>query len=203
MNKLVKSTLLQLAIIPSTVDEADFKAILDKVMSILAKMKCNWSHQSRLLSMIFLWYFVLQNYFMINQYPQMVRSLFTLIIDMLQDDTIQVRQKACHILSSLISSGFNVANGEEVVNLEQLVDQFNQNLRQASNGSVQDRHPPILGLCSFVYAYPQTFPNWLPKVLVTLAGYLHDSAPVSVSRLVGLLTWRKINFGFFFGTDCC
>ena len=40
------------------------------------------------------------------------------------------------------------------------------------------RHGAVLGLCSFVTAFPHTVPPFLPRLLTRLGTLLHDTQPI-------------------------
>ena len=47
---------------------------------------------------------------------------------------------------------------------------------------VRKRHSGVIGLCSFVDAFPYDVPEFVPDVLMHLSGHLHDPQPIPVSH---------------------
>ena len=43
------------------------------------------------------------------------------------------------------------------------------------------RHAGIIGLCSFVNAYPYDVPEFVPDILMFLSEFIHEIQPISVS----------------------
>ena len=42
------------------------------------------------------------------------------------------------------------------------------------------KHSAVLGLCSFVNAFPYDVPEFIPNVLMVLSDHLHDPQPIPV-----------------------
>ena len=113
-----------------------------------------------------------------------VSQVQQLVVSLLQDDNLTVRQKAAKILGGLLHSGF--LNGEAVPNL--LADlrgrvrdrmkrhgkKFTREQGQEDKGRALQHHSGILGMCAFVEAFPYDVPKFVPPILMELSTHLND-----------------------------
>jgi len=126
-------------------------------------------------------------------------QIISLVLSLLQDANIIVRQKAAKILGGLLHSKF--IDGDAVTNL--LTDlrsrirtkmtkvKGSRKFRRAlptphltQNPAAEQspeckvlHHSGILGLCAFVEAFPYCVPPFLPPILMELSSHLSDPVP--------------------------
>ncbi|KAJ1480245.1 hypothetical protein T484DRAFT_2814179 [Baffinella frigidus] len=113
---------------------------------------------------------------------QRVRDL---MLALLRDPQVEVRETAQHAISVLVR-----IQGEALA--LQLRDEFAEWAaapipKRAKGGVPEDgsaeamrkRHAGVLGLAALVGAYPYDVPEWMPDVLVQLAGHVLDPSPIN------------------------
>merc|ERR1711981_1308221 len=117
-----------------------------------------------------------------------------LVIEMMSDVTLQVRQKATGILCGLFHSQFIDNEGQK-----RLLKDFRTKIRRklerkkSSNKFKKEKpkslanldktqlaafHSGIMGLCAIVEAYPYDVPEMVPDILIELEKHLHDPQPI-------------------------
>ena len=101
----------------------------------------------------------------------------------------QVRQKSAKILGGLVHSKFLNSEAQE-----RLLSYFRSKIRSKmhrgksnkflkatkleAKGHLASFHAGILGLSSFVEAYPYDVPEFVPDILIELERHLHDPQPI-------------------------
>merc|ERR1712226_1451285 len=61
----------------------------------------------------------------------------------------------------------------------------------SSRDRISSRHGAVLGLCSFVTAFPHTVPSLLPELLVYLGSLLHDQQPIPATIKLSLRSFKR------------
>jgi len=116
----------------------------------------------------------------------------TLVLNLLQDENLTVRQKACKILGGLLHSGFIPRPEVEglLSRLRSLVrpkmarrgKRFTKTITAQPNDNAKDKsilhHSGILGLCAFIEAFPYDVPDFVPPILMELSTHLNDPQPI-------------------------
>ncbi|CAB4058930.1 PSME4 [Lepeophtheirus salmonis] len=124
----------------------------------------------------------------------MSKSHQNFIVKLMTDNNLQVRSKAAKILCGLLHSKF--LGDEAFTRLLKLFrskirlcmtrdnrkSKFSKKKSLTPNLSTKEKlaefHSGILGLCSFVEAYPYEVPEFVPDILIELETHLHDPTPV-------------------------
>ena len=70
--------------------------------------------------------------------------------------------------------------------LPNLIREFKQSFTN-SGVSVAVKHGAVLGLCSFISAFPHEVPGFLPNLLIHLGSLLNQKQPVSGNIICELL----------------
>lgn len=138
-----------------------------------------------------------------------VQQVQTIVLRLLEDSVLEVREKAAQVLGGLLHCSFLPATNK-------LLDLFKRKCRTklvkngtrsilpvesnieivSSSGeagpivaqletqeveSVRRRHMGVLGLCAFISAYPYEIPDFVPDVFEHLGAHLNDPQPIPVS----------------------
>ncbi|XP_068688324.1 proteasome activator complex subunit 4-like isoform X1 [Montipora foliosa] len=132
---------------------------------------------------------IFANLFLITSNPQHVEDAKELVLTLLEDEQLEVREMAAVTFSGLVHYGF-------LQHDDQLQKQFtkmaNTKLKKkkkgviGANGFNNDaalihRHAGVLGLASCVQAFPYDVPTWMPQILLDLGDHLHDPHPIQAT----------------------
>ncbi|RWS28736.1 proteasome activator complex subunit-like protein [Leptotrombidium deliense] len=156
----------------------------------------SWHARSALAK--FLQYMVSSNLFTIMSDMKLVHDIKSLVLTLLEDERIEVREKAAQALGDLIHCEFIKVN-------DSLVDLFRQKckitirksrsacdmLTTYNSADVAVRHAGVLGFCSIVNAYPYDVPDFLPTILMLLAVHLNDPQPINETVKKTLCNFRR------------
>ncbi len=165
---------------------------INYVLEMIWKVAQSSSWKAKMSILEFCQTFVFTNFMSLCLHRNLVQKIEELVIGMMQDETLQVRQKATKILSGLIHSQFIDLEGQA-----RLIKEFrakirrkmqkksnskfkkaSKNLANLSKAELATFHSGILGLCAIVEAYPYDVPEMVPDILIELEKHLHDPLPV-------------------------
>lgn len=136
-----------------------------------------------------------------------VQLVQTIVLRLLEDTVLEVREKAAQVLGGLLHCSF-------LPTTDKLLELFKRKCRtkllkngtrgvlpavaatSSSDGSspnvvgqlletqevesVRRRHMGVLGLCAFISAYPYEIPDFVPDVFEHLGAHLNDPQPIPV-----------------------
>lgn len=133
-----------------------------------------------------------------------------LVLSLLQDPHITVRQKSAKILGGLVHSGFITGDAVDhlLANLRKRIRprmartgrKFRRENTTAAKGKTTDtssnadnltHHSGILGLCAFVEAFPYDVPPFLPPILMELSTHLNDPQPTPLTIKKSLQEFKR------------
>lgn len=122
---------------------------------------------------------------LLNHNPAWIDSLIRLVLGLLQDEVIEVRDSARTTLRDFIK--WDIVSDERK---RSLIQQFKANsllqTTDLSTGPTNElvlRHSGVLGLCAFVYAYSTELPDIVPDVVLFLSKRVSDPQPIQVRCL--------------------
>lgn len=182
--------LLPLEVVPSAV------AAIDEVAS-------QQSWKARSCALEFLQVMVASNLAVLNSLPDAASKLVDIVINLLKDPQVEVREKAGKVLGGLIHCQF-VSPTQRDTLTKQFTTQVRVKIpkRKKKRGEVEadvnkeesaeqqadwqarhaaavlNRHSGIVGLCAVVSSCPYDIPPHLPDILMVLGNYLHDPQPI-------------------------
>lgn len=144
------------------------------------------SWRSRTAIATYLQYMVASNLFKIRVKPSFVEDVRQIVLSLLDDERIEVREAGAIIFGGLIHCEFIVFTDKL---RKTLVDKSNHVVKKRKNpqnemqvildsNDLVIRHAGILGLCSVVNAFPYEVPSFLPRLLLSLSSHLNDPAPI-------------------------
>lgn len=126
-----------------------------------------------------------------------VARVQTIVLRLLEDTVLEVREKAAQVLGGLLHCSFLpatdqllelfkrkcrtkvVKNGSRRMPMTNCGTEANMAERQEAE-SVRMRHMGVLGLCAFISAYPYDIPDFVPDVFEHLGNHLNDPQPIPV-----------------------
>lgn len=100
--------------------------------------------------------------------------IFDRLIVLLSDKSQEVRDLTCNTLAGFIK----ITESKKV---EKLVQYFTKKLKKkgkVTDESLIERHAAVLGIAAIVRAYPYEVPEFMPELLVLLADYSSEKAPI-------------------------
>lgn len=172
---------LSVCIIPSQV--------IPVALNMSWKVMQSTSWKARISILEFVQVFVFTNFMSMCNKPEIVSQTEKLVVELIADETLQVRQKAAKILGGLVHSKFLDSDAQQ-----RLLQYFRSKIRTKMQKSKKNKfqksqpaedklqlaqfHAGILGLCSFVEAYPYDVPKFVPDILIELEKHLHDPQPI-------------------------
>lgn len=151
------------------------------------------------------------------------KEIKKLVIDLITDENIKVRNTGCIALTSLIHSKFVQVEPKLIVrNILYYVIFFKtrllilfffvqtyftelSNLKSKKKEEGSDKyvlhmpylikkHGGILGLCSIINAFPYDIPDYLPEILTHTCQFINEPAPINVIGLQSLtFKFRPLN----------
>ena len=156
------------------------------VLEMINKVKASESWKSKISMLEFVQVFVWTNFMFLCRSKEFVQTLKSLIVNMLSDENLQVRQKAAGVFTGLAHSRFlDYDEQKELIvvfksKVRTKMTRKNKNkfTKEDIKSKLGEYHSGILGLCSIVEAYPYDVPEFLPDVLMELSRHLHDPQPI-------------------------
>ncbi|KAI1295461.1 Proteasome activator complex subunit 4 [Halotydeus destructor] len=135
---------------------------------------------------LFLQYTVSTNLFSVMCNEKWVKEVIEMILSMLEDERIEVRESAANTLGGLIHCEF-IKVDKKMLNwmkkrakheLKKIPNPKNEAQMIVDPNDLIARHAGILGLCAVINAFPYEVPDFMPSVLMYLADHLHDPQPI-------------------------
>lgn len=162
---------------------------IDCALEYVKKILVGKSWRSRTAIAMYLQYMIATNLFKIRGNPRYVKDVTQIVLSLLEDERVEVREAGATIFGGLIHCEF-IPFTEEL--RQTLFKKSNHVIRKSRNpqnsmqvildsGDVVIRHAGILGLCSVVNAFPYEVPSFLPRLLLLLSSHLNDPAPIPMT----------------------
>lgn len=167
--------------------------VLPKIFEVMKKISHSPSRKAKMSMLEYLQTFLFTNFMSLCDKESFQELTEELIVHLMADDAVQVRQKAARVLGGLIHCHFF----EDKAQLR-LIREFRSKIRakmQRKRGGLKPKikfvrdpsgdktklaefHSGILGLCAFVEAYPYDVPKFMPEILIELEKHLNDQQPI-------------------------
>lgn len=167
-------------------------ACLEKIEEI--SHSTSWS--ARLAIIDIMQVIVFHNMAIVMSRPEWVDKVQSIVLRLLEDNVLEVREKSAEVLGGLLHCSFLPAS-------DKLLELFKKKCRTkvikrsnrvttcaveaASTGdndnanAIRIRHCGVLGLCAFITAYPYDIPDFVPNVFEIISNHLNDPQPIPVS----------------------
>ena len=169
------------------------------LLAYIRQVAANWNWHTRAVASTFSHTLVFNNRFILGQRPQWVEAMVDIILGLLQDEVIEVRESARQTLRDYIKWDFFNDHGQR----DRLIEQCKAKaMRPASSLTASSseaesteslilRHSGILGLVAFIYAYQTEMPDLLPDIVLFLARRVGDAQPIQKTVTTALRFFRK------------
>jgi len=128
--------------------------------------------------------FVTANLFLLHQKTEFVKGIRSIVLKLLIDERLEVRQEAQQTLSSLLHFHFLTVDQKLLRNLMKLAklgDDASTSISTLSEAHMHKCHGGGSGLCAIVLAFPYDVPKFIPAVLMELSRHVHDPNPIKSS----------------------
>ncbi|XP_008550347.1 proteasome activator complex subunit 4 [Microplitis demolitor] len=147
----------------------DIDAILDALLDI--SKASSWSSRATCLS--FIEVFVFHNMGVIVSNESWVERIQEIVLRLLADERLEVREKAGQVLCGLLHCAF-------LDEQEALLNEFKvkSKIKIKNPNDLRIRHAGVLGLCAFIRAHPYDVPKYVPSIFEYLNMRLNDPQPV-------------------------
>ncbi|KAH7645848.1 proteasome activator complex subunit 4-like protein 2 [Dermatophagoides farinae] len=157
---------------------------IEQILAIVNKLSNNWNWRSRKTILRFLQIFIRSNNFLLItfKYNDQIEKI---IVRLLTDETVEVRNAAFSTFSQLLENGL-ISDKRR----DELIYLFRSKSSDMSS-DISERHGSILGLCAFVYAFPNEIPDFIPEILFFLTGHVRSISVISNSVTKTLRFFKK------------
>ncbi|XP_046740797.1 proteasome activator complex subunit 4-like [Diprion similis] len=142
----------------------------------------------------FLQVLIFHNMSILLSNPLWVDQVCRLVLCLLEDECLEVREKAGQVLGGLLHC--TLIPDQEILlsdlkikaktklkqkKKQQSKDATTNHDRSAEAASIRVRHAGVLGLCAFINAHPYDVPPFLPPIFEELGPHLSDPHPIPVT----------------------
>jgi len=113
-----------------------------------------------------------------------VDQVMDVVENCLKDERVEVRSKAGQVLGGLLHCNFVSQERQDSLLKSFYAKVGRSTKKKKSKKTPEDivaKHSAVLGLCSFVNAFPYDVPEFIPNVLMVLSDHLHDLQPIPVT----------------------
>ncbi|XP_012271997.1 proteasome activator complex subunit 4 isoform X2 [Orussus abietinus] len=174
-------------------------------LNAVTKVSKSSSWWARATCLEFLQVLVFHNMSIILSNQEWVSCVRDIVLRLLEDDRLEVREKAGQVLGGLLHCTF-ITDHESL--LEQFKIKAKTRIRKRRHGSVsydeddkiaeakaiRVRHAGVLGLCSFIRAHPYDVPKYVPPVLEHLGLHLNDPLPIPATIRKTLGDFKRTHY---------
>uniref|UniRef100_A0A8C7ZN05 Proteasome activator complex subunit 4 n=1 Tax=Oryzias sinensis TaxID=183150 RepID=A0A8C7ZN05_9TELE len=180
------------------------------VLSGLEEMRGSRSWHARFSVLTFLQIMVFYNLFTVLSLPTEVLRVQKLVMQLLLDEQLEVRDMACTTLSGLLQCQFIPLDSSLQTQLQTLSQTCVPKARGelASTGTcfsshLVRRHAGVLGLSACILSSPYDVPQWMPQILMELSEHLNDPQPIEMTVKKTLSEFRRTHHDNWQGHRQC
>ncbi|XP_039282651.1 proteasome activator complex subunit 4 isoform X2 [Nilaparvata lugens] len=153
---------------------------MSSAVDAISKVSTSKSWSVRKTCLQFMQVFIFHNMATLASNDCWVSEIKTIVLSLLNDERIEVRETASQVLSGLIHCDFISVDAQQ-----QLLTDFGKRCRTkvekkavTKNGWLAGRHAAVLGLCAFINASPYDVPQQVPAIFQQLGQHLNDPQPI-------------------------
>ncbi|XP_039314531.1 proteasome activator complex subunit 4 isoform X3 [Solenopsis invicta] len=160
----------------------------------------SWS--TRFSSLEFLQVLIFHNMSIVLSDVSWVNSVKDIVLCLLEDNCVEVREKASQVLGGLLHCTF-------ITDQEELLERFkkkaktqlqnknsftNHHALANKNEAIRIRHGGVLGLCAFIQAHPYDVPKYVPLVFEHLGSHMNDPQPIPMTIRKTLSNFKRTHY---------
>uniref|UniRef100_A0A8C8I3Y3 Uncharacterized protein n=1 Tax=Oncorhynchus tshawytscha TaxID=74940 RepID=A0A8C8I3Y3_ONCTS len=170
------------------------------VLLALQEIAGSSSWHARYTVLTYLQIMVFYNLFTFLSNQGAVNDVRALVIRLLEDEQLEVREMAATTLSGFLQCNFLSIEGPMQSHFEVLCKTRLPKKRKRELGSVVDtipsgdlvrRHAGVLGLSACILSSPYDVPTWMPQLLMDLSAHLNDTQPIEMTVKKTLSNFRR------------
>uniref|UniRef100_A0A667ZGH3 Proteasome activator subunit 4 n=1 Tax=Myripristis murdjan TaxID=586833 RepID=A0A667ZGH3_9TELE len=170
------------------------------VLSALQEIAGSSSWHARYTVLTYLQIMVFYNLFTFMSDQKAVNDVRALVIRLLEDEQLEVREMAATTLSGFLQCNFLSMDAPMQAHFEALCKTCLPKKRKRELGSVVDtipsadlvrRHAGVLGLSACILSSPYDVPTWMPQLLMDLSAHLNDTQPIEMTVKKTLSNFRR------------
>uniref|UniRef100_A0A803SKN4 Proteasome activator subunit 4 n=1 Tax=Anolis carolinensis TaxID=28377 RepID=A0A803SKN4_ANOCA len=170
------------------------------VLQVLKQTAKNSSWHARYTVLTYLQTMVFYNFFIFLNNEEAVDDIRWLVIKLLEDEQLEVREMAATTLSGLLQCHFLAIDDAVQTHFEQLCKRRLPKKRKRDLSTIVDTIPPadlvkrhagVLGLSACILSSPYDVPTWMPQLLMDLSAHLNDPQPIEMTVKKTLSNFRR------------
>ncbi|KAE8280512.1 Proteasome activator complex subunit 4B [Larimichthys crocea] len=170
------------------------------VLSALQEIAGSSSWHARYTVLTYLQIMVFYNLFTFMSDQKAVNNVRALVIRLLEDEQLEVREMAATTLSGFLQCNFLSMDAPMQAHFEALCKTCLPKKRKRDLGSIVDtipsadlvrRHAGVLGLSACILSSPYDVPTWMPQLLMDLSAHLNDTQPIEMTVKKTLSNFRR------------
>uniref|UniRef100_A0A8C9TJ04 Proteasome activator subunit 4 n=1 Tax=Scleropages formosus TaxID=113540 RepID=A0A8C9TJ04_SCLFO len=179
---------------------------IPQVLRTLQEIAGSSSWNARYLVLTYLQVMVFCNLFTFLSSEEAVKNVRTLVIRLLEDEQLEVREMAATTLSGFLQCHFLCMDAAMQEHFETQCKTRLPKKRKRELGSAVDTIPPagvylatylvrrhagVLGLSACILSSPYDVPTWMPQLLMDLSSHLNDTQPIEMTVKKTLTNFRR------------
>lgn len=170
------------------------------VLCVLQEIAGSNSWHARYSVLTYLQIMVFYNLFTVMSNQDAVNSVRGLVMKLLEDEQLEVREMAATTLSGFLQCNFLSMDDPMQAHFEALCKTRLPKKRKRELGSMVDtipsadlvrRHAGVLGLSACILSSPYDVPTWMPQLLMDLSAHLNDTQPIEMTVKKTLSNFRR------------
>uniref|UniRef100_A0A3B5LA44 Proteasome activator complex subunit 4B n=1 Tax=Xiphophorus couchianus TaxID=32473 RepID=A0A3B5LA44_9TELE len=162
------------------------------VLAALEEMAASRSWHARFSVLTYLQITVFYNLFTLLSLPAEVLRIRKLVMQLLLDEQLEVRDMACTTLSGLLQCQFFPLDSCLQTQLQTLSQTSLPKARgELASMDLVRRHAGVLGLSACILSSPYDVPQWMPQILMELSDHLNDPQPIEMTVKKTLSEFRR------------
>ncbi|MEE6474290.1 hypothetical protein FKM82_010338 [Ascaphus truei] len=170
------------------------------VLEVLKQTARSSSWHARYTVLTYLQTMVFYNLFIFLHNEEIVQGIRWLVVQLMADEQLEVREMATTTLSGLLQCNFLSMDVAMQAHFEQLCKTRlpKKRKRQLSvaadtipSGDLLKRHAGVLGLSACILSSPYDVPTWMPQLLMDLSAHLNDPQPIEMTVKKTLSNFRR------------
>ncbi|XP_068162395.1 proteasome activator complex subunit 4B-like [Antennarius striatus] len=162
------------------------------VLTALEEMAVSRSWHARFSVLTYLQIMVFYNLFTLLSVPAEMLRIRKLVIQLLLDEQLEVRDMAGTTLSGLLQCQFFPLDSSLQTQLQTLSQTRLPRARgELASTDLVRRHAGVLGLSACILSSPYDVPDWMPQILMDLSDHLNDPQPIELTVKKTLSEFRR------------
>lgn len=173
---------------------------IPQVLGLLEEISRSSSWHARYTVLTYLQIMVFYNLFTFLSDAKAVSDVRALVLRLLEDEQLEVRELAATTLSGFLQCNFLSIDEPLQAHFESLSKTRLPKRKRRELCSVVDtipsadlvhRHAGVLGLSACILSSPYDVPSWMPQILMDLSAHLNDTQPIEMTVKKTLSDFRR------------